>query len=82
MVREKSNKNTSRYSKKRNNKDKSWLESSIEVPKRTGEYGRERAVKELALYVDQGIEAGLHLPRTGNYSAITITICQERVETP
>ena len=66
MVREKSNKNTSRDSKTRNITDRSWLESSIEVPKSTREYERERAVKELALCVDQGIEAGLHLPRSGN----------------
>ena len=61
MVREKSRKNTSRNGNTPQNTDKSWLESSIAVPTQTKVDEKERAVKELALYVDQRIEAGLHL---------------------
>ena len=58
----KSDVNKSSIRKTREFWGKSWLESSVEVPENIGEREKERAVKELALFVDQGIDAGLHLP--------------------
>ena len=46
------------------NTDKSRLESPIAKPTPEKSNARDRAVRELALYTDQGIDAGLHLKRT------------------
>ena len=81
MVGVKPDANKSSTRKTREFWGKNWLGAPVEAPEDIGEREKERTVQEYALFVNRGIDEGLHLQTQvlHNRTAIITIICQARV---
>ena len=66
MVGGKSDANNSNIRKTQNFWGKSWMGKPVEAGEDIGEREKERTVKELAIYVEKGIEEGLYRTNSDN----------------